>query len=278
MFKRKRLISSYDSDSSSSDESASPNSGSPNVEHDFDTDNRSNREDKQDEFYANTAPKDSPTDNDSNINPEDSHDLNHVEAIQSPADDEEIVPALSLDAAKSQYFELFSRLELDPFDPWETQLQVLKDHSEFYVYEDEEKRREWYDEWCSKGNGEPGTYADGDMSLTSDDDLEADYTPTMYHYLAHIVSKSDLHTETIFQDIRKENKQLFKQLQIDENLTRKQQELFTSRLLYYYKHLSLAERENIFLQAVDGFPLNESFTISKDASLPDNSWNYILKI
>ncbi|KAL6944804.1 hypothetical protein ACO0RG_001558 [Hanseniaspora osmophila] len=295
MFKRKRLISSYDSDSSSSsDESAESKSKSPVLASDSDTHNESRSADSHNGISPNTALVKSQTNNDSKISGEDSkisgkdskisgedsQNYNHIDVIQAPGNAHENGSVLSIDAAKKQYFELFSTMELDPFDPWETQLQVLKEYPEFYLYEDAEKRREWYDEWCSAGNGEGITYSGDDLSLDSEDTSGAesgtDYTPTMYHYLAHVISKSELHTETIYQDIRKKNKQLFKQLLIDENLTRKQQELFTSRLLYYYKHLSLAERENIFLQALKKFRLNDDFTLPEN--LPTKNWNYILEI
>ena len=144
--------------------------------------------------------------------------------------------------------DLLNDKDIDPYSTWPLQAKKLLDDPRYHLIPDE-KREELFQEWCTqrfeqqKNTPQEEHHPDGDEN---DDDESTDLNPTKYHYLAHIISKATITPTTIFSDIKKENKRLFKKLQINDQLSKKEQEQFTSKILAYYKRMDLAEREKVF--------------------------------
>lgn len=151
-------------------------------------------------------------------------------------------------ANETLFMDLLNDKDIDPYSTWPLQAKKLLDDPRYHLIPDE-KREELFQEWCAqrfeqqKNTPQEEHHPDGDEN---DDDESTDLNPTKYHYLAHIISKATITPTTIFSDIKKENKRLFKKLQINDQLSKKEQEQFTSKILVYYKRMDLAEREKIF--------------------------------
>lgn len=152
---------------------------------------------------------------------------------------------------------LFEKYDLDPMSSWQMQVKKIQNDLDFYSVADNYTREELFEEWCaSKFSNDTEHFANLDDDFEEnfsehEDDLEEDLEPTKFHYLAHIISKSNILPETIFLDIKEENKELFKQFKIKEFIkSKKELESFSSQLLFYYKKLDAIKREDIFAETL----------------------------
>lgn len=155
-------------------------------------------------------------------------------------------PILSTDSIKDRMFALFDRCNLNKYSTWRLELSKVNHDPDFYLVSDDNTRETLFEEWCCRqDNNSVKTEIEEDTDTDTDTSSEADtLEPTKFHYLAHILSKATIKNDTIFQDIYKQNKAAFKQYKIDEFLSSKrEQESFVSKLLFYYKRFSPSERK-----------------------------------
>ncbi|EDO15924.1 hypothetical protein Kpol_480p11 [Vanderwaltozyma polyspora DSM 70294] len=159
---------------------------------------------------------------------------------------------IDLEKSKSLFTRLFEEFQLDPYSSWRLQLKKIQNHPDYFQITDNSTREELFESWCSsKFNGGKSnvTNFEGEDEETLTSDEEDDFEPTKFHYLAHIISKADIAADTIFLDIKENNKSLFKEFKIKDFIkSKKDQEAFSSKLLFFYKKFQLNERKNLFLQ------------------------------
>lgn len=154
--------------------------------------------------------------------------LNHIEDSGSSSTD------------VTKFISLFDEYKLDKFSTWAIQSKKIIGDPNYNLVLDDMKREELFEAWCEADNGD--TPSDGTESEAETEELE----PTKYHYLSHIISKSNIGPTTIFQDIYGSQRQLFKQYRIKDFCTKKEQETMSSKLLFYYKKFTLEQREELF--------------------------------
>ena len=176
---------------------------------------------------------------------EEEEEMEEIEEIQQAS-------ILSTDSIKDRMFALFDRCNLNKYSTWRLELSKVNHDPDFYLVSDDSTRETLFEEWCCRQDNnsvkteiEEGIDTDTDTDLSSDTPSDSDtLEPTKFHYLAHILSKATIKNDTIFQDIYKQNKAAFKQYKIDEFLSSKrEQESFVSKLLFYYKRFSPSERK-----------------------------------
>ncbi|CCE61643.1 hypothetical protein TPHA_0A05690 [Tetrapisispora phaffii CBS 4417] len=176
------------------------------------------------------------------------------------------VETLDFNASKEKYFQLFEKYQLNSFSTWSNQSKVVMDDPDFYLITDNSLREDIFEEWCSRKHSHHNSITSVDKDDQTDssgahssaednlDDNVADQNeeeenlePTKYHYLSHIISKANISPDTIFQDIKKDNKKLFKQFKINKFITSKRDlESFSSKLIFYYKKFDQSQRRDIF--------------------------------
>ncbi|CAI4055205.1 hypothetical protein SUVZ_16G4180 [Saccharomyces uvarum] len=141
------------------------------------------------------------------------------------------------------FFQLFDRYELDKFSTWSLQCKKIENDPDFYKIGDAAVRESLFEEWCaSASESEDDTDADADADV-----LE----PTKFHYLAQIVAKAEIAPDCIPQDIRTQQKALFKAYRVKEYVpSKRDQDRFVSQLLFYYKTFSLEQRREIFQECL----------------------------
>ncbi|SCU97768.1 LAMI_0F11298g1_1 [Lachancea mirantina] len=167
----------------------------------------------------------------------------------------EDVDETSVADREQAFTQLFAKYELDPFSTWSLQSKQINADPEYYLIKDEARRSEIFEGWCIKvladaSKGNEHSIVD-ESGLDSDDSDEAQFEPTKYHYLAHIVSKSNIKPTTIYKDVKSENKHLFNQFRVKDTITKREQENFVAKLLFYYKKLSLDERQATFTEFLE---------------------------
>lgn len=182
---------------------------------------------------------------------------------------------------KRDFFELLERQKCDPYSSWSMQAKKLTEDPVFYRITDDSSRESMFEEWCEQTiRGDPNGEEEVDEENIPDQDSEVeegdeeDLEPLQFHYLAHIVSKSNINPTTIYQDIKDENKADFKRYKISKFVkSKKAQESFVSKLLFYYKKLDLSDRNKVFLQHLESY----SKTIEKNMKQEPESVRSILK-
>ncbi|GAV53918.1 hypothetical protein ZYGR_0AK04200 [Zygosaccharomyces rouxii] len=167
-----------------------------------------------------------------------------MEPVEEPAD---------TSGDRKALWDLFSRYELNPYSAWPFEMKKIRDEPDFLRVLDDSVREDTFEEWCahtiSGDSNKPVDAARSEEDFDEEEAEEEDLEPTKFHYLAQIVSKSTITPTTIFMDIKNENKALFKKYNIKAFLnSKKDQESFVSKLLYYYKRMNLEERKEVFLQ------------------------------
>lgn len=155
-----------------------------------------------------------------------------------------------------KFMELFDKFNLDKFSTWRNQRIKIENEPVFLLIDNDKDREQLFEEWCSgdynNKNSDTGEISDNieddiDSDPSTSDDEDEELEPTKYHYLSHIVNKSNVSKDTIFQDIKREQKALFKQFKIKDFISsKKDQEQFVSTLLFYYKKLNENERKQLF--------------------------------
>ncbi|AET37477.1 Urn1p Ecym_1231 [Eremothecium cymbalariae DBVPG len=161
------------------------------------------------------------------------------------------------DSEHARFIALFDRYELNPYSSWSLQSRKVQSDPEFYTLLDDETRRELFEDWCTmklaKAGGDSSASLTGEEEEEEDDDDDEDESlePVKFHYLSHIVSKSTIKPQTVFSDVKTENKLLFKNFNIDETHPKQEQRQFVSSLLFYYKKKSSKERVEIFKNLLD---------------------------
>lgn len=173
--------------------------------------------------------------------------------------------------AKNRFTILFDKYNLDPYSMWEFQSRKINKDPDFYLVTNDSSRKDLFEQWCtetianskdaisdaninendadqrqeSEATQKEEQEEEKEVEEDSDPDDE-NLEPTRFHYLSHIISKSSIEQTTIFLDIKKENKALFKTFRIKSSLKKKDQEDFASKLLFYYKRMDLEQRKLIF--------------------------------
>lgn len=158
---------------------------------------------------------------------------------------------------------LFSRYDLNPYSAWPFEMKKIRDDPDFHKVMDDFIREDAFEEWCARSlSGNRNVPVDEEQL---EEEEEEDLEPTKYHYLAHIVSKSTINPTTIFMDIRNENKTLFKKYNIRDFIpSKKDQESFVSKLLFYYKRMNIEERRQVFIQLLQQHAKTITSALSKD--------------
>ncbi|QLQ79888.1 hypothetical protein HG537_0C05360 [Torulaspora globosa] len=173
------------------------------------------------------------------------------------ADDEQIKAPERNSSAQKDLFSLFDRYDCDPYSAWSIQARKIQDDPDFLRISEDSLREEIFEEWCQQKIGNYARENEGqeaepseeeDKDTNADDGLE----PLKFHYLAHIVSKSTITPTTIYLDIKNEKKTDFKKYKIKQFVESKRlQEAFVSKLLFYYKKMTMEERKKIFREILD---------------------------
>lgn len=150
-----------------------------------------------------------------------------------------------------QFIKLFDSYGLDKFSTWKREMRKVEKDPAFFLVKDDQLREELFEKWCCGDHErDVGSIDDEDSMSATDDEVELE--PTKYHYLSHIVNKSEIEDDTIYEDIRTNQKALFKELRIKDFVkTKKEQQKFVSRLLFYYKKFSLEQRKEVFRKEID---------------------------
>ena len=154
---------------------------------------------------------------------------------------------------RKSFIELFDIFGLDKYSTWRKERTKIETEPAFLLIDNDKDREQLFEDWCS-GNRVGTNNDEDDISDNLEDEVESgssgnddDLEPTKYHYLSHIVTKSNIDGDTIFQDIRKEQKALFKEFKIKDFIkSKKEQEQFVSRLLFYYKRMNEDKRKQLF--------------------------------
>lgn len=150
-----------------------------------------------------------------------------------------------------KYFDLFSKYKLDHYSIWSIVNKKLQDDNDYYLLNDNTQLEEIFEEWCGlQGNDENiETYQSQEEEGGDEINEEEDLEPLPYHYLSQIIFKSKIETNTIPQDIKQQNKKLFKTYRIKNFIPEKMQQLkIIGQIIYYYKTLNIAERKLKFQQ------------------------------
>ncbi|AJW06800.1 Urn1p [Saccharomyces cerevisiae YJM1418] len=177
------------------------------------------------------------------------------------------------------FFELFDRYKLDKFSTWSLQSKKIENDPDFYKIRDDTVRESLFEEWCGERSGN-ATAEESDSEDNSEDDSEV-LEPTKYHYLAQIVANAGtIAPDTIPQDIRKQQKALYKAYKIKEYIpSKRDQDKFVSQLLFYYKTFDLEQRKEIFCDCLRDH--ERDFTGAVESLRQDkeliNRWQTLLK-
>ncbi|SMN17943.1 similar to Saccharomyces cerevisiae YPR152C URN1 Putative protein of unknown function containing WW and FF domains [Maudiozyma saulgeensis] len=155
---------------------------------------------------------------------------------------------------KNEFIKLFDGFNLDKYSTWRIEMKKIESQPSFFLIENDNEREQLFEAWCS--NSKTAEVVDNENVSESDSSVEEsdeeELEPTKYHYLSHIISKGDIASDTIYQDIRTQNKVLFKEFKIKEFVpSRKEQEQFTSQLLFYYKKFDVKERTKLFVDLLN---------------------------
>lgn len=193
------------------------------------------------------------------------------------ADAEEVVqePELNGTLLKTQFINLLDESNIDPYSTWSIQSKRIIHDPRYHAVSSDADRQQLFQDWCSQQFA-LGKQMNDTQTREMADEEDSDLDPAKYHYLAHIVSKAVINPNTLFYDIKREHKALFKQLEIKKHLTKKQQEQFVSKILVYYKRMSEKERESLFCKKVSEiitFPeLTKSLEDVIEATIPEDSF------
>lgn len=176
--------------------------------------------------------------------------INNLDEIQQPKRNQQ-----KSVLAKDVLFPLFERFDCDPYSAWSVQAKKIQDDPSFFLIAEDNLKEEAFEEWCEEKikneRMESPPVADVDLETEASEDEDLDLEPLKFHYLAHIVSKSTLTPNTIFLDIKNDNKMEFKKYKIKKFVESKSsQEAFVSKLLFYYKKMTIDERKRVFHEAL----------------------------
>lgn len=183
-----------------------------------------------------------------------------VESVEEPIDTSEDRKAL---------WDLFTRYNLNAFSAWPFEMKKIRQDPDFHRISDDALREDIFEEWCASIiSGEPNEpISEEEQQLNEDDEYDEndELEPIKYHYLAQIVSKSTISPTTIFMDIKEENKPLFKKYRIKDFVTsKKDQQYFVSKLLFYYKTMDLEGRKKAFIALLNHHESTIKANLAKD--------------
>ncbi|CCD23622.1 Urn1p NDAI_0B05900 [Naumovozyma dairenensis CBS 421] len=178
----------------------------------------------------------------------------------------------SVQKVKQAFFELLDKNKLDMYSTWSVQSRrIIERPTIFYSISNDSEREEIFEDWCRNRVHSTGLYSsnvkennDGDTLVRGsyyeeedkdddDDDDDDDLEPTKYHYLSELIFKlrDSINERSIFQDIKRQGKSLFKDYRIKDWIPdKKELEKTVSLLLFYYKKLSEQERCDKFQEYV----------------------------
>lgn len=157
---------------------------------------------------------------------------------------------------KDSYFALFAKHELNKYSTWRIESEKVSQDPEFYKIMDDAVRENIFEEWCNAGSVE--------SNEESGDPGDDQFEPTKYHYLSQLVANYDLKPDTIPEDIIKDKK-LIKKYRIKDYTTKSEQRQFLSKMLAWYKHMSLEDRKQMFQTYIDRIPVGKYTDIDSDA-------------
>lgn len=165
------------------------------------------------------------------------------------------------EAIINQYKQMFTIHKLNPYGLWSMEMKKCSDDPTFYLVVDDHDRENLFEIWCGEyeSGNEEETYETEEKGNDDDDDddeeemeEEEELVPTKFHYLSHIMSKSDITKETIFEDTKSDNKPMWKQFRINKMIPEKrEQREFVTKLLFYYKKYNTEERTQLFQRWVE---------------------------
>lgn len=158
----------------------------------------------------------------------------------------------------NQYKEMFTQHKLNPYSLWSMEMNKCSDDPIFFSVTNDQDREAIYETWC--GEYESGK-EEGDEDNKNEE--EEELIPTKFHYLSHVMSKSNISNDTIFEDIKNENKPMWKQFRINKMIPdKKEQREFVTKLLFYYKKYTQEERIELFIKWVKKYSnLDQSIDI-----------------
>lgn len=185
---------------------------------------------------------------------DDSGEESEVEEKNDPSSidvkEEDTLPSLNNTEIESKFIQLLNEIQLDPYSTWSIQAKRIMHDPRYYLITSNDKRDELFQTWCSQqlnnSNNDNENNAQDSAENSDEEDSDVTLEPTKYHYLAHIISKANITPETLFSNIKKENKSLFKELEINKTLTKKEQEQFASKVIAYYKRMDNLQRTELF--------------------------------
>ncbi|CCF59405.1 hypothetical protein KAFR_0G03720 [Kazachstania africana CBS 2517] len=167
------------------------------------------------------------------------YDSSESEEEEEEEDDYEFLNNVAdegLSGDKAKFMELFDRYGLDKFSEWSMEMNKVSKDPDFYLVTDDQEREDLFERWCSGQGIHSTSDEEAKEGGEPEEHEERPLEPTKFHYLSQIVSKSEIRRTTIFQDIKRQNKRLFKEYKIKDFIeSSKEQEKFVSKLLFYYK-------------------------------------------
>lgn len=219
---------------------ASSSSGTSGLVAGYDSDESEDEENEQAELsgHENVSDNNNEDDNIEDDNESEVYKLNNLDEKSQNSNVEE-------------FKLLFDEYELDPYSTWSLQSKRINGDARYYKVTSDVLRKELFDDWCATAvvtsqHSQDDSENNAEEELEDLSEEEDEMEPTKYHYLAHIVSKASIAPNTIFKDIKADNSELFKKFKINDSIKKKEQEHFISRLLFYYKKMTLEERIQTF--------------------------------
>ncbi|SSD61526.1 uncharacterized protein SCODWIG_03287 [Saccharomycodes ludwigii] len=159
------------------------------------------------------------------------------------------------DNLQENLFKIFENNDLNPYGAYESELKkvFVEPLVSSSKSEDIEKI---FDIWCTSKVSNAGNGND-----FKDENGHQVRNYSKYHDIAeHVANFKPLTKTTIFYDIAQKNRYLFENTKGNDNnnngantITLKQKKEFVSRLLYYYKYVSLGDRKNIFIKLLQRY-------------------------
>ncbi|KAL3231786.1 hypothetical protein RNJ44_00321 [Nakaseomyces bracarensis] len=140
---------------------------------------------------------------------------------------------------KSVMFELFEKHGLNKFSTWKSESRKINQDPLFFTVMDDNIREGYFEEWCEDNRIEG--------SDEHYEEEEEELEPTKFHYLSQLVANYDIKPDTIPQDIMRDKK-LIKEYRIKDYTSKQDQKQFLTKMLAWYKHLSIEARKDMFEQ------------------------------
>ncbi|CCH60793.1 hypothetical protein TBLA_0D02930 [Henningerozyma blattae CBS 6284] len=158
---------------------------------------------------------------------------------------------------ETQFFELLDRSNIDCYSCWRLEAKKISDDPIFYNIPTDVEREKLFEQWCY-----------GKLHSREEETTQPQLALALpYHDLAEMICCFDIQSNTIYKDIRKANKKMVRQ--IDEKISKNEQEKFGTKLLGILKYHDDASCQGLFEQVleengVDRVDVNTSFETLAD--------------